>query len=486
MAGDFTNIINTQFTNTRNYGLTAFNLAKEYIDNLQNYVTGTITTTVPPIQISKAGSVVIDPTILGLIPSFPNNIPNLPLPPATGDHAFPNAPEYSLPSIPSLTNITVPSFIEGTINPPTSRMPVSNIDVPAQAQLDSGGLSPEDALVAAAKSKLINNIRNGGTMLNPQVEVDILNRDLERQEQALQDQLDKLTAQWAKLGWSVPDGLLAGSYIAVNNEYMNKTLDRSREIAVKQAELEQSGMFKSLELAVSLEGLLIGNLNDYAKRVFETSKATQEITVEIFKERVALYNLNLEAFKTDVETYKISVEAEMTRAEVYKAELAGLQTIALIDEEKVKIYTAQINAIMQRVEIYKTTVQAVAVMYEAEKQKLEGYKLLVDAYTEDINSITEIYKGQLDGFKSYVQAYSASADAQTKLMDIDLKAQVATVDASLKEWEIQLNLIVENTKIKLQALDTVAKTASNLAAGAMAAGHSAVSLQGTAAFEGQS
>ncbi|MBU2049351.1 MAG: hypothetical protein KKH61_10290, partial [Gammaproteobacteria bacterium] len=46
------------------------------------------------------------------------------------------------------------------------------------------------------------------------------------------------TSMWAKKGWSLPDGLLAHSLSEVQKEYMNKGLDRSREIAIKQADLE--------------------------------------------------------------------------------------------------------------------------------------------------------------------------------------------------------------------------------------------------------
>jgi hypothetical protein len=267
---------------------------------------------------------------------------------------------------------------------------------------------------------------------------------------------------------------------------MNKSLDSSREIAVEQAKLEQAGMFKSLELATQFEQILIENMNNYAKRVFETSKATADETIEIFKARIELYNSNLAAFKTDVETYKIAVDVELAKAEVYKTRMMGVQVLSGVDEAKVKIYTTQMEAIAQQVDIFKTTVQSVALMYEAEKQKIEMYKTKVEAFTSAIDGVTKRYVGSIEGFKGLVQAYSASAEVQTKLGELDLKAQVAEVEATIKAWEIQLNLVVENTRMKLEALKAVAATTSNLAAGAMAGGHANVALQGTAAFEGGS
>jgi hypothetical protein len=244
---------------------------------------------------------------------------------------------------------------------------------------------------------------------------------------------------------------------------------------VKQAELEQQGMFKSLELAVQLEKVLIDNLNDYARRVLDTSKTTAEVTISLFRERINRYNALLAAFKADMDSYKTNIEAEIARVEVYKARLQGQQIIAGIDETAVKLYTAKIGAIGQLVDIYKTGVQAVTSMYEAERQKIEMYKTKIDAYTATVKSITEKYATQVEGFKAYLSAWTASSDSQTKLIDVGVRAQIAETEATLKEWEVQLRLIQENTSLKLEALKAVAQTASNLAAGALSAGHASAS-----------
>jgi hypothetical protein len=312
-------------------------------------------------------------------------------------------------------------------------------------------------------------------MINPAVEADIWNRDLERNTQALQDAIDKLTGQWAKLGFSAPDGLLAGSIIAINNEYMNKSLDRSREIAIKQAELEHTGLFKSLELGISLETILLTSQNEYAKRVLEASKLTADVTISLFKERVNRYNALLETYKTDVMAYKTSIEAEQVRAEVYKARLSGIQTIAAIDESRVKVYTAQIAGIEQLVNIYNTEVKSIALMYEAEKQKIDRYKVMVEAYVASIDGITKKYLGEVDGYKAYISSWVATSDSQTKLLDLKARADIAELEATIKEWEIQLRLVQEATNVKLEALKTVAQVSSNLAAGALSAIHASVS-----------
>jgi hypothetical protein len=99
------------------------------------------------------------------------------------------------------------------------------------------------------------------------------------------------------------------------------------------------------------------------------------------------------------------------------------------------------------------------------------YKTKIDAYTATVKSITEKYTTQVEGFKSYLSAWTASSDSQTKLIDVGVRAQIAETEATLKEWEVQLKLIQENTALKLEALKTVTQTASNMVAGSLSAMH---------------
>jgi hypothetical protein len=460
----------------RGFATNAYNTSASYLSALYNYVSEEINMTPPVINVDVAQSIVIDPSLAAAKPTAPESsaYPTLPSEPSVATFDFPDKPTYTIPSVPVLTDITIPGFIEGTISSISSVLPTMDFSVPTVSEISTTEV-PVDSLFATIKARLESNVLNGGTMLDPIVEADIWNRDLEREEQALQDAVDKLTGQWAKLGFSAPDGLLAGSLIAINNEYTNKKLDRSREIAIKQAELEHTGLFKSLELGISLENILLVSQNEYAKRVLDASKTTADVTISIFKERVNRYNAMLETYKSDVIAYKTSIEAEAVRAEVYKARLSGVQTIANIDESRVKAYTAQIAGVEQLVNIYNTEVKAVAIMYEAEKQKIDRYKVMVEAYVAAIDGITKKYLGEVDGYKAYIQSWVATSDSQTKLLDLKARADIAQLEATIREWEIQLKLIQEATNVKLEALKTVAQVSSNLAAGALSAIHASVS-----------
>lgn len=463
-------IVQSQFRQLQEYADRAFALSSTYISTLQGYIIADLDMTPPTIDITDRNPFGVDS---GLDTARPDEqtYPPTPADPISTDHPFPSSPSFMMPTAPTLTDISIPSFVSESIVGITTQLPTVNFDVPNVGQIDSGSEYSGGVLSDVIEAKLTSNITSGGTMIDPTVEADIWDRDLERHEQQLQDSVDKLTSQWAKLGFSVPDGLLAGSILGINNEYLNKRLDRSREIAVKQAELEQQGMFKSLELGIGLEKLFRDTFSDYARRVFETSKTAVDVLIEIYKQRVNQYNVNLEVFKADMIAYKTRVEAESLRVEVYKSQIAALQLVAGIDDLRVKSYVAQISGIEHQAKIYQTDVQTVAIMYDAEKQKIEKFKAQVEAYAAEVDSLTKQYTANIEGYKAYIQAYVASSDSQTKLSDVETRAQIARSEATVKEWEVQLKIIQENTAMRLEALKSVAQTTSNLAAGAMSAGH---------------
>lgn len=276
----------TQFLVTQQYAKDAFDMAKGYIEELNGYVEAEIVMNPPVIAIDQHPTVVIDSSLLEALPPAPNEsvYPVAPGPPQTTDYTMPTEPGFSYPSVPILADITIPTFISNEIAGIISTLPSFTDAVPTINEINDGGDAEFDTLLQAVRSKLQTFILQGGTMLNPQIEASIWDRDLERNEQALRDAIDKATGQWTKMGFDIPDGFLASLLEPINLEYFNKRIDRSREIAVKQAELEQAGVFKSLELGITLENIIITSHHEYAKRVLDASKSSTGYHADVLKQ----------------------------------------------------------------------------------------------------------------------------------------------------------------------------------------------------------
>jgi hypothetical protein len=375
--------------------------------------------------------------------------------------------------MPQLSNISFPEYAPGDVTTISATIPTIGFTVPSVPGVEVESVT-EDSLFGTIRNRLQSNILTGGTMLNPIVEADIWNRDLERNEQALQDAVDKVTGQWAKLGFSVPDGLLAGSLIAINNEYMNKRLDRSREIAVKQAELEQSGLMKSLELGVSFEQIVIASANEFMRRRLEAAKITSESMIEIFKGQVLLYNSTLEGFKTQAAIYETKIKTELARAEVYKARISGIAAIISVDEAKIKAYVAQVSGLDAVVNVYNTQMKGAALLLEAEKTKVDIFKSQIDAHNANIDGLVRGYVGQMEGFKGSVQAASAASAAANTNVESSARIAVAYYEAQIKLMEATARIAESQIQARVEATKGAAQAASNLAAGALSAIHASV------------
>lgn len=487
-TSDVNNLVSGIFSELIKHVNNVVNKSDENTEELRQYVLSNVVDTDLPssinLDITEPGNVTIDPLLNAQMPSAPldSNYPSRVTAVQTEDHEFPDDAELSItyPTLPILSDISVPAFVPLIITPPTVTIPTVTFDVPSATAINSGGVSPEDSLVAALKAKLLSNIQNGGTMLNATVEADIWNRNLERDNQQLQDSVDKFTAQWAKFGWTLPDGPLIGGLLDLNNKFSDKRLDASREIAIKQAELEQQGMFKTFDVVVALEKVLFDNLNDYARRVFEASKETSDQVIKIFNSRIELYNTELKKYLASVEYYGKQVAAEASRAQAYAAQVEGIKAVVAVDNNRVDVYKAQLQAEAQKVDIFKQKVAIVSQKYEAEKLKVDTYKSKVDAYVAEINGITQKYVTSVEAFKAFVTAFNSSSENQLKFKELVMQGDIAELDARVKAWQVEMQGEIEENKLKLQALTTVAQIESNVAAGSLSALHA----QASAIFQG--
>jgi hypothetical protein len=361
--------------------------------------------------------------------------------PNTKTYDIPTAPSITLPPDPVLEEIVIPDFVDVEIVGLTVAIPLFDGTVPNLIPLDGAQFDNRldnetaSALHVAARDKIADIIINGGTLLNPDVEADIWQRDLERHEQALQDAIDKLTEQWAKLGWTLPDGLLASQMLALNNEYMNKKLDRSREIAIKQADLEQAGTLKALELGVSWENMIFSTLNEFVRRRIDVAKYNSDTLVEIFKQEVVMYNTGLETFKADVEGYKARITAELARISVFKEKINGQMAIAQVNESLVKAYIARLSGVEATVNLYNAQLKGVALMYEAEKQKIDVFRATVEGYSAKTDALTKRYLGEIEAFKGAVQGTAAKQGAIATFSESLSRFNVAQFDAEARANE---------------------------------------------------
>jgi len=388
----------------------------------------------------------------------------------------PDKPDIDPATLGALLGITLPTV--PTIEFPTINItpPVYSITAPKSWDFNISDIAITDnPMVQAILSRLASNITYGGTGLTATIEDAIWNRDLERMEQQLQDSTDKLTSMWAKKGFSLPDGLLANSLSDIQKEYMNKRIDRSREIAIKQAELEQTNIFKSMELGINLSSQLIDMLIKFEELVLRSQEDTAKFANEYIDLQIKTYNSLLDAYKTTAQVQEILIRANLAKVDLYKAELEGQQLIMSINKQTVEVYVEQLRATAVLIDRYKAEVDAMTAELGAERVKIEVNKLQMDAWAKEADVRMSQFSGGVEVFKAIANQNISIADLQGKQAEASLRANLSATELAIKAIEISNKSLQTSAQLKVEAAKGVAQAAGALAAGAMAGVNTAVS-----------
>src|SRR5690606_1258574 len=88
------------------------------------------------------------------------------------------------------------------------------------------------------------------------------------------------------LGFPLPSGVLAGQLADARREYHDKLSGLSRDISIKQAELEQANMRESIQFALQLESTLLEDCYRLEMRAFEAAKTAADNAIQAHNQAI--------------------------------------------------------------------------------------------------------------------------------------------------------------------------------------------------------
>lgn len=370
---------------------------------------------------------------------------------------FPTAPTTSLPPVPTLLSLNLPSAPSLFIPIFDIVFPTSTLTVPS-INFSFFENPYSDTLLTSVKNELLLRLQ-GGTGLNPTVEAAIWNRGRDREQRASLQAERSVLVDRASSGFSRPPGALMAALEQSIQDTQSKVIDLSRDIMIKQAELEQENIKTTIQQSIALEDILLREHNNLVNRSFEVAKYIQEISMEIFKLEVSLYNTKVEAYKSFTVAYTAKVQAELAKIEIYKGQLEGQKLVSDINEQSIKIYIAQIEAVKTNVAVYTSMVNAVSEKLKAEAVKVEVFKSEIEAYSEQVKTKAieytsyseqvkaeglkvDVFDSQVKAFTSRIQSYAASTEAKTKV----LSAEVGIEELKIKKYEADIDAFIKQVQ----------------------------------------
>jgi len=207
------------------------------------------------------------------------------------------------------------------------------------------------ALVTAIQARLEENLANGATGVNANVENEIWNREAERAVIALDEAKEKAASEWGQRGWTLPDGVLVSSINQIELEYTHKRLDLSRDIAIKQYESAFQNTQFIIQQILAMENLLITAVAKGNELLIDSYKAE----IDVFKSKI---QLAIEKLGFQVKVFEAS-------GQVYRAKADAQAAIATVD---VKAAEAEINMTVARAQISLKQIEMAMKNFEAMAQ----------------------------------------------------------------------------------------------------------------------
>lgn len=400
-------------------------------------------------------------------PAAPSiTIGSAPILPAVGDVSIPAEPSVSMPDAPAFLAMTSHSF--GGVNLHEGWLDKLD-DIPELSILEPApfnyvpGARYASQLLDSLKATLNARV-HGGTGLAPEVEQQIWDRARDRETQLALAREHEVLRGAEALGFPLPSGVMAGQLADARREYHDKLSGLSRDIAIKQAELEQENVKASIQAALQLESTLLDDCYKLEALALEAAKTAAGSAIATHNAALEQFKALLVGYQAYAGAYDTLIKAEMTKIEVFKALLSAEETKANINKALVDRYKAEVEGRLAVVEIYKARVGAAQTLVELERTKVQAGGEQIKAFAATVNAETakvEIYKATVaaEGTKqeahaATVRAYSAKVGAQAERARANIALYQAQTAAKSMEWDgykARLQAAVAEAEIKARS-----------------------------------
>lgn len=379
------------------------------------------------------------------LPSYtftPGTMPERPQAPSLQSVTIPTAPtDWVVPTMPALLSINVLPF--GGMNPHTEWLTRLD-DTPGDLVLAAPTPYTDPAVgryssdLLSQTSRLLQDRLNGGTGLPPEIEQAIWDRARTREAASNATLVSDVIRNAEQRGFMLPTGALNAALLEANRQLVAKTAELSRDVAMKQADLEQANLKHAIENGIALEARLIDYANNIEQRAFESARFAAQNAVEIYNALVGKFRAVLERFSTVANVYNTLISAERSKVEAYRAQVDAERAKADVNTALLGELRAQIDIRNSQIAVYQAQLEATKTLVEVDKTKIESFGEVVRAYTAEISAETvrvEAYKAQLQGNATLADVYKTQVEAWSSVLST--RAQVARTKAEAYASSIQ-------------------------------------------------
>ena len=205
-----------------------------------------------------------------------------------------------------------------------------------------------------AQRWICDAITKGGTGIRPAIEAQIWERDRARllREGARAEQ--DLVRQFAARGFPLPPGALHAGMARIQDDMRDKTAQLSRDVAIKQAEMEAENVRFAVQQAISLYGVAMDAAKNYMAALAGTAGTPAQLLPSVTDSQSRLISAASDYYRSRITAKELELKAVMPNAEFQqqansKNQDAQMQTIRNkvdVAIEAAKALSTQISALL--------------------------------------------------------------------------------------------------------------------------------------------
>lgn len=254
------------------------------------------------------------------------------------------------------------------------------------------------------------------------------------------------------------------------------------------AELSKIEVFKA---EVEAE-IARGQVNEQKVRVYTAQVQALSTAIEIFKARMQGAQIQsdvarnrIEAYKADVQAYAERIGAEKVRFDAYESQVKGEAAKAGIIDAEARAYAALIQG---KSAISDISVKRAELTIQRNRATIEAYIADLDAEKARIQSQSSVIQAGAQAYIADTQRFAAVAGAETAKAQLQVTAKEAELRTNISFYQAQVQAYIGNMEqmirqaaLVVDALKAAGQISSTLAAGAMAGVHVGATLSGSGA-----
>jgi hypothetical protein len=345
----------------------------------------------------------------------------------------PTAPSLTLPTVPILDDISLPVA-------PDITLPEFDGTVPADIGelTNSFSWTPEaynSDIWADLLSKVLSDIRNGGTGLSVNVEQELYDRALARQQAENDRMYQEIESKFGSSGFDLPDGALTSALLQASSQVSRNNTEINGQITIDQSKLAQTNTHFMIEQGGKLEGMLREFYHQAENRAFEAQKAIAQTAIDTYNSTVSVFNANIDRYKSEAIVFEARTKAALTEIEIFKGKIESAKVSAEVQKNLVDIYQAQLGAVETQMKLFVAEMEGAKIASEVEMSRIEIFKAQVQAYVS-----------QLEGQKMRYEAYATEMQAEGIKADI-FRSQVGAYVAEIEAVKAKASIIATEAEI---------------------------------------